>query len=480
MKDYTSLAEVQADLREKKISCEELVNHYISRIEGKKQLNAFLEVFEEDALARAKALDEKFASGKDLGELFGMVVAIKDNICFKGHKISASSKILGDFESIYSATVVERLLEADAIIIGRTNCDEFAMGSSNENSAFGPVLNPIDESRVPGGSSGGSAVAVKAGMCLAALGSDTGGSIRQPAGFCDVVGFKSTYGWVSRYGLIAYASSLDQIGPFTHTVEDAAAILRVICGRDEYDATSSSREFKVENPLKESGKKLKLAVIREIVEHNGLSAEVRQQTDAFIEKLKSEGHEIDLIDFPYLDYLIPTYYVLSTAEASSNLARFDGMRYGFRSEAAHDMEEVYVQSRTEGFGPEVKRRILLGTFVLSSGYYDAFYSKGQKTRRKVVDAVAEIFKTYDFILNPTSPEVPFKFGEKADDPVSMYLSDIYTVLANLTGCPAISLPLCKTAEGLPVGMQLMAARFEDAKLLSESAALMKGVESSVV
>lgn len=469
MKQYSRLSDIQEDLRSKAVSVQDLVNDYLDRISEQEHLNAFLEVFDEDARAAAKALDEKLQSGQEPGPLFGMVIAIKDNICYKGHKVSASSKLLGDFESIYSATVVERLEAADAIIIGRTNCDEFAMGSSNENSAFGPVKNPIDESLVPGGSSGGSAAAVKANLCLAALGSDTGGSIRQPASFCDVVGFKPTYGRVSRYGLIAYASSFDQIGPITHSIEDAEAIYRVIAGNDEMDATSSKKPLP-ESPDSEDSKKF--AMIRSIAEHEGLSPEVKAFSEQWVKDLESAGHSVELIDFPYLDYLIPTYYVLSTAEASSNLSRFDGMRYGFRHPEAHDMEEVYTMSRSEGFGHEVKNRIMTGTFVLSSGYYDAFYSKAQKVRRLLVDEVNRIFNEYDFIINPTAPELPFRFGAKSDDPVSMYLSDIYTVLANLTGTPAISLPLYRTESGLPAGMQLMGPRFSDEHLLSFASSLM--------
>ncbi len=472
MKNYTRLAEVQADLQSKSINCNELVQSYLNRIEDQKHLNAFIETFDESALDQARKIDEKISGGEKLGELFGLVIAIKDNICFKGHKIQASSQILNSFESIYSSTVVDRLVAADAIIIGRTNCDEFAMGSSNENSSLGTVLNPIDESRVPGGSSGGSSAAVKADLCMASLGSDTGGSIRQPASFCDVVGFKPSYGRVSRYGLIAYASSFDQIGPFTKSVEDSARILKVIAGHDQMDPTSSLVETENYSEITALDKPSKFALIREIYEHEGLDPEIKKYTDDWVAKLREKGHTIALIDFPYLDYLIPTYYVLTTAEASSNLSRYDGVRYGYRSSDANDMEEVYTQSRSEGFGKEVKNRIMLGTFVLSSGYYDAYYTKGQKVRRLVSDAVAEIFKSYDFIINPTTPEFPFKFGEKSSDPVRMYLSDIYTVLANLNGSPAISLPLYRNEEGLPAGMQIMANRFEEKKLLDCAASMM--------
>jgi len=468
-----TIREVQADLHAGKISCKELVTGYLHNIETQKHLNAFLEVFAEDATQRAAQLDKKLKNGETTGKLFGLVIAIKDNICYKGHKVSAGSKILEGFTSLYNSTVVERLLAEDAIIIGRTNCDEFAMGSSNENSAYGPVLNAADNSRVPGGSSGGSAVAVQAGLCQASLGSDTGGSIRQPAAFCGVVGLKPTYGRVSRYGLIAYASSFDQIGPFTHSVEDAALIMEVISGKDNYDSTSSSEKVAPYAGSLSYHKKARIAVLPSTLESPGLHKEVRGAVEDLIENLKNEGHSIGEIDFTLLDHLIATYYVLSTAEASSNLARFDGVHYGYRSPDAGEMETVYKKSRTEGFGKEVKNRIMLGTFVLSSGYYDAYYSRAQKVRRILTDKIRAIFKDYDFIIMPTSPTVAFKFGEKTDNPVEMYLADIYTVLANLTGIPAISLPLSEDAEGLPIGVQVLADKFREADLFAFSEKLMQ-------
>ena len=380
MKAYSSLSEIRSDLNNNTISCVELVRSYVSRIHDKRDLNIFLEVFENSALEKAKSIDEKIKS-KTAGKLAGMVIALKDNLCYKGHKVSASSKILDGFESLYNATVVERLLAEDAIIIGRCNCDEFAMGSSNENSAFGNVLNPLDTKSVPGGSSGGSAAAVAADLCLAALGTDTGGSIRQPASFCGVVGYKPTYGRVSRYGAIAYASSFDQIGPLTKNMGDAALIMEVMSGKDEYDSTASSKavpEFSKEINNKPST--LRIAYLKDCLESNGLDPEIKARITEIIAKLKAEGHTVEAVDFPYLDYLVPTYYVLTTAEASSNLARFDGINFGYRSKNATDLESTYKKSRSEGFGAEVKRRIMLGTFVLSSGYYDAYYSKGQKVR----------------------------------------------------------------------------------------------------
>jgi len=467
MNTHKSLSQIQKELQSGETSVEVIVKSYLTNIEEKKHLNAFLEVFAEEALECAKALDKKSEKGK----LFGLVIGIKDNICYKGHQVSAGSKILEGFESIYSSTVVERLLAEDAIIIGRLNCDEFAMGSSNENSAYGPVLNDMDNTLVPGGSSGGSAVAVQANLCHASLGSDTGGSIRQPAAFCGVVGLKPTYGRVSRHGLIAYASSFDQIGPFTNSIEDMALILEVIAGADDFDSTVSSKV--VPNYVAETfTEKAKIAILKHTVNHSGINAEVSKETQKIIESLKAKGHTVQEVDFDLMDHLIATYYVLSTAEASSNLARFDGVHYGFRSPNATDMESVYKRSRTEGFGKEVKNRIMLGTFVLSAGYYDAYYSRAQKVRRILQDQIRAIFKEYDFILMPTTPSVAFKLGEKTADPVEMYLADIFTVLANLIGIPAISLPLAKNAAGLPIGVQLMADKFEEGKLLAFSKVMM--------
>lgn len=468
-----TIKQVQEELKAGTTTCEGLVRGYLQKIEAAKHLNAFLEVFADEAVERGKELDKKSAEGKAHGKLFGCVIAIKDNICYKQHKVSAGSKILEGFTSLYNSTVVERLLAEDAIIIGRTNCDEFAMGSSNENSAYGNVLNAQDNSRVPGGSSGGSAVVVQANLCHASLGSDTGGSIRQPASFCGIVGLKPTYGRVSRYGLIAYASSFDQIGPFTHNVEDAALIMEVISGKDNYDSTSSSEKVPAYSSDLNFEKKVRIAVFPSTMNSDGLNAEVKSSVENILNDLKSEGHTVEEVGFDLLDHLIATYYVLTTAEASSNLARFDGVHYGYRSKNANEMDPVYKRSRTEGFGREVKNRIMLGTFVLSSGYYDAYYSRAQKVRRILTDKIRGIFKEYDFILMPTSPTVAFKFGEKTDNPVEMYLADIYTVLANLTGIPAISLPLAEDKNGLPIGVQLLADKFQETKLLAFSNKLMQ-------
>ncbi len=473
MKTYNSLSEVQSDLFSNKISCIELVQSYIKRIDTNKNLNIFLEVFEKSALEKAKSVDEKVKL-KTAGKLAGMVIALKDNLCYKEHKVSASSKILEGFESLYNATVIDRLLAEDAIIIGRCNCDEFAMGSSNENSAFGNVLNPLDTTRVPGGSSGGAAAAVAANLCIAALGTDTGGSIRQPASFCGVIGLKPTYGRVSRYGAIAYASSFDQIGPLTKTVDDTALIMEVMSGKDEYDSTASSVPIQTySKEVNKNSTKIRIAYLKDCLEKNGLDTEIKLRITEIISKLKAAGHIVEAVDFPYLDYLVPTYYVLTTAEASSNLARYDGINYGYRSKNATDLESTYKKSRTEGFGTEVKRRIMLGTFVLSAGYYDAYYSKGQRVRRLLQNKTNEILSNYDFIFLPTTPGTAFKFGQNSEDPIAMYLEDIFTVQANITGLPAISLPMGKHSNGLPFGLQLIGKSFAESELLSFSKYLME-------
>lgn len=474
-----TLKQVQGELKAGTTTCEKLVNSYLQLIDENKHLNAYLEVYSTEAQERARQLDEKLASGAATGKLFGCVIAIKDNICYKQHKVSAGSKILEGFTSLYNSTVVDRLLAEDAIIIGRTNCDEFAMGSSNENSAYGNVLNAQDNSRVPGGSSGGSAVVVQADLCHVSLGSDTGGSIRQPAAFCGLVGLKPTYGRVSRYGLIAYASSFDQIGPFSHNVEDSALLMEVISGKDNHDATSSSEPVPAYASQLGFDKKARIAVFPSTMNSEGLNSEVKGAVENLLSNLKEDGHTVEEVSFDLLEYLIPTYYVLTTAEASSNLARFDGVHYGFRSKNLDDangtdkMELVYRRSRTEGFGKEVKNRIMLGTFVLSSGYYDAYYSRAQKVRRILTEKIRGLFSNYDFILMPTSPTVAFKFGEKTDNPVEMYLADIYTVLANLTGIPAISLPLAEDKNKLPIGVQLLADKFQEGKLLAFSDKMMQ-------
>jgi aspartyl-tRNA(Asn)/glutamyl-tRNA(Gln) amidotransferase subunit A len=468
---YLSLAETRSAIADGSTTMEAVTRHYLKTIQEKSDLNAFLEVFEVDALKQSIAIDQKWKAG-NMGKLAGMVIGLKDNLCYKGHQVSASSKILEGFESLYSATVVQRLIDEDAVIIGRLNCDEFAMGSSNENSAFGPVKHPLDSSRVPGGSSGGSAAAVAAGLCLATLGSDTGGSIRQPASFCGIVGYKPTYGLVSRWGCIAYASSFDQVGPMTNNVEDCAIIMEVIAGPDEFDSTMYQKPAaSFSNELKADGK-YRIAYIRDYVENEGLDPEIRARLIEIIDQLKADGHTVTAVDFPFLDYVIPAYYVLTTAEASSNLSRYDGIHYGYRSKNATDLESTYKLSRSEGFGTEVKRRIMLGTFVLSSGYYDAYYSKAQKVRRILRDRTQSIFENNDFILLPSTPSTAFKLGERSADPIKMYLEDIYTVQANLCGVPAVSLPLGKHSNGLPFGVQLMANTNHDSQLMAFSSRLM--------
>ncbi|GAA3949853.1 Asp-tRNA(Asn)/Glu-tRNA(Gln) amidotransferase subunit GatA [Chitinophaga oryziterrae] len=442
-----------------------MVQLYLDRISKTKHLNAFLEVFEKEALEKAQALDTRVQKGEQLGMLGGVVVGIKDVICYKGHKISAASRMLEDFTSLYSATAVERLLAEDAIIIGNLNCDEFAMGSTNENSAHGPVLNALDTSRVPGGSSGGSAVAVQADLCMVSLGSDTGGSVRQPADFCGIVGLKPTYGRISRYGLIAYASSFDQIGIFGRNVADVAKVLQTIAGPDEYDSTVSTE--KVPDYQSLNNKSWKIAYLKDALMHPGLDAEMKEGYSLFLEELETAGNTVSAADFAYLDYVVPAYYVLTTAEASSNLSRFDGVKYGHRTPLKNlDLVDFYKKSRSEGFGMEVKRRILLGTFVLSAGYYDAYYTKAQQVRRLVVDKLSEILSQYDAIIMPTVPSTAFKIGEKTNDPIAMYLADIYTVLANLGGVPAISVPLSRHSNGMPYGVQIITKQFSEANLLS--------------
>lgn len=445
----------------------EITKSYLQNIAKNLHLNAFNEVYHDEALEQAKLVDAKLSSCS-AGRLAGMVIGIKDNLCYKNHKVSASSKILEGFESLFTATSVQRLIDEDAIIIGRLNCDEFAMGSANENTIYGTVKNPLDNTKVAGGSSGGSAAAVSAGLCLAALGSDTGGSIRQPAAFCGIVGIKPTYSRVSRYGLIAYASSFDQIGPLTNNVSDAALILEVIAGKDNFDSTVSKKDVDDYSIVKFDNKPKKIAYISECLNHKGLDVEVKEFIKNKIDKLKNEGHVVEPISFPYLDLLVPTYYVLTTAEASSNLARYDGVHYGYRSENITDLESAYINSRTEGFGEEVKRRIMLGTFVLSAGYHEAYFTKAQKIRRLIKDKTNAMFEEYDFVISPTTPHTPFEIGMKQTDPTVMYLEDIFTVQANLAGNPAISLPLANHSNGMPIGLHLMADNFKEADLFAFS------------
>lgn len=465
MFSFTSIQDYHAQLLAGSYSCQEAVHFYLQQIQARPSLNAYVRVYADEALERARQLDAARANNKSLGKLHGVVIAIKDVICYKDHPVSAASRILQNFTSIYSATVVERLLAEEAIIIGHVNCDEFAMGSTNELSAYGKVLNPLDETRVPGGSSGGSAAAVAAALCMVSLGSDTGGSVRQPADFCGIVGLKPTYGRVSRYGLLAYASSFDQVGIIGNTVPDVAKVLEVIAGPDNLDATASEEPVPAYAPAPVN-KPYRIAYFNDAINHPGLNAEIKSTFLSFFDKLKADGHEVKGIDFEYLDYIIPAYYILTTAEASSNLARYDGVKYGSRLEAVEtDLTGFYKKNRSAGFGAEVKRRILLGTFVLSAGYYDAYFAKAQSVRKKILERTLLIFNEFDAVILPVSPDIAYKTGEKSQDPISMYLADIYTVYANLTGIPAISIPLFRHSTGMPYGPQIMTNRFQELYLL---------------
>ena len=469
MFSFSSIAAYQAALIQNSTSCVTAVKHYLQQIEENKRLNAFTAVYAEEALSKAAQLDKKRKNGETVKGLHGVIIAIKDVLCYKDHKITASSKILEGFTSLYSATAVQRLLDEDAIIIGACNCDEFAMGSTNENSVYGNVLNALDETKVPGGSSGGSAVAVQAGLAMAALGSDTGGSVRQPADFCGIIGFKPTYGTISRYGLIAYASSFDQVGIFGNSVDDIALLLQTMNGADDYDSTAIPGKLPLISLAADSQKKYRIAYFKEALYHPSLDKEISNSILAVLNKLKSDGHQVTAVDFDLLDYVVPAYYVLTTAEASSNLSRYDGIRFGYRTASAtKDLTDFYKHTRSEGFGKEVQRRIMLGTFVLSAGYYDAYYSKALQVRRLLTTKTIDLFSEFDALILPTSPVTAFPIGDKTDDPVAIYLADIYTVFANLTGVPGIALPLFKHSNGMPFGLQVMTNKKDDVTLLQIS------------
>lgn len=452
-----NIEEIVKKIKAQELTSEEVVNSYIEEIEKTEPtVNAFLTLTCNEALAKAREIDDKIKKGEVLGKLAGIPIAIKDNICTEGLKTTCASKMLGDFVPPYDATVVKKLLVEDAIIIGKTNMDEFAMGSSTENSAFKKTLNPKDITRVPGGSSGGSAAAVSGKMCPVSLGSDTGGSIRQPAAFCGVVGLKPTYGLVSRFGLIAFGSSLDQIGPFSNTVEDSAYMLNIIAGTDELDSTSIRELKKIDYTasIKDGVNKMKIGVPEEFF-GEGLDEEIKDSVKKSLEVLKELGAEVETFSLPIIKDGLAAYYIMSSAEASTNLARYDGIRYGYKTPNYTNLEELMENSRTEGFGPEVKRRIMIGTYALSSGYYDAYYNKADKFRAKLRHDFKETFKKYDLIVGPVSPVLPFKIGEKNSDPLAMYLADIYTINVNLAGNPAISIPCGVSKDGLPIGIQLM-------------------------
>jgi aspartyl-tRNA(Asn)/glutamyl-tRNA(Gln) amidotransferase subunit A len=488
---FSSIHEYQEGLQNGSFSCRDAVSHYLGRIQRLGHLNAFVHVYGKEALQIADRLDNERNAGKKSGKLHGVVIGIKDVICYKNHPVTAGSIILQGFQSLYSATAVEKLAGEGAILIGHLNCDEFAMGSSNENSSYGRVRNALDPDKVPGGSSGGSAVAVQASLCMISLGSDTGGSVRQPADFCGVIGLKPTYGRVSRCGLIAYASSFDQIGIFGRNIRDIALVLEVISGFDSRDATSSrqvvpqyAESLRIEtqgltpNSQQSTGNGQRIAVLREALDHPSLDPEVRVKLREFFGDLRLKGHRVEEISFDLLDYIVPAYYILTTAEASSNLSRFDGVRYGHRTKDQNaGFPEFYQETRSEGFGKEVKRRILLGTFVLSAGYYDAYFSKAQKVRKILTERTKLIFNEYDIILSPTVPTTAFKSGEKSSDPVAMYLADLYTVYANLVGIPGISLPLFTHTNGMPFGVQAMTNQFRELSLLRFSNELMQQYKS---
>lgn len=468
MFSFSTIEQYQEDLYTSRTTCIEAVRHFLSRIEQQPSLNAFVEVFADEALARAAALD----AAPRQGRLHGVVVGIKDNICYKDHQVSAASGILQNFTSIYSATAVERLLAEGAIIIGRQNCDEFGMGSTNENSVYGPVKNLNNPAHVAGGSSGGSAAAVKAGLCMVSLGSDTGGSVRLPADFCGVVGLKPTYGRVSRYGLIAYASSFDVIGVLATNVTDAFQVVNVIAGPDNFDSTALQNEWDfTETPAE---KTYRIGYFPEWIDHPAIDPEISTAIKEKLVALKALGHTVEPVAFPLTDFIVPTYYVLTTAEASSNLSRYDGVRYGpLLAPPTQNLAEFYSQQRSKGFGSEVKRRIMLGTFVLSTGYFDAYYTKAQQVRQLLRRQTELIFNDFDFIVSPNAPTTAYKIGQQNSDKLAMYMGDIFTVFANLSGLPAISLPLFKHSSNLPFGLQVLSSPQNEVRLQRFSHQLMQ-------
>ena len=461
-----TVSEIARKIKEKEITIKEVLDSVYNRIENvEEKVSAYVTLTKEQAYNRATKLQERLDNGEDIGIMGGVPIAIKDNICTNGIKTTCSSKMLENFVPFYDATVIEKLENAGAIIIGKTNMDEFAMGSSTENSAIKKTKNPWDLERVPGGSSGGSAAAVACDIAPCALGTDTGGSIRQPASFCNVVGLKPTYGLVSRYGIVAYASSLDQVGPLTKSVEDAAILLNVIAGKDEKDTTSADIPKKdYLKSIKDDIKSKRIGVPIEFIS-DGINEDVKKAYEENLNTLKELGAEIIEIKLDYAKYSLPTYYIIATAEASSNLGRYDGIRYGHRAKDFSSLDELYVKSRTEGFGDELKRRIMLGTYVLSSGYYDAYYKRGQKVRTLIIDDFKKAFEKCDVIAIPTTPNTSFKFGEKTSNPLEMYLEDIYTVPVNIAGLPGISVPGGFDKNGMPIGMQFISKAFDEENLL---------------
>lgn len=473
MKEYVTLTELQYDLQQGNISCRDVVNHHLGQIQKNAHLNAFLSVYDQEAIQQADLIDKKIQTGK-AGKLAGLVVGMKDVLSHRHHPLQAASSILTGYRATFNATVIQRLLDEDAIIIGRQNCDEFGMGSSNENSAFGPVLNHQDTSRVSGGSSGGSAVAIQADMCRISLGSDTGGSVRQPAAFCGVIGVKPTYSRISRHGLIAYASSFDCVGILGKSLDDITLVLQIIAGRDAHDSTVSVKPVPDYTKLLQEGndKKYRIAYYKEIFEGNAVQEDIRSVFEQKINELIKAGHIVQELSFPLLHAALPAYYILVMAEASANLARYDGIRYGQRSEEATSLNDAYSKTRTQGFGHEVKRRILIGNFVLSSDYQDAYYTKAQRVRRLIRTRTKACFENFDFIITPTTPTTAFRVGENIKDPMQMYVGDLFSVQANVAGIPAISIPCGTDKDNMPIGLQIMADDFEEGKLFQFSKILM--------
>jgi aspartyl-tRNA(Asn)/glutamyl-tRNA(Gln) amidotransferase subunit A len=460
------LKQVRRSILDGETTCRDLVGETLERIKSNDTFNIFLNVFESDSKDRANAVDEKIGSGLEL-PLAGCIMGVKDILCMEGKKVTCGSHILEHYVSSYSATVIEKLENAGAVIVGKLNMDEFAMGSSNENSYFGPVKNPVDPERVPGGSSGGSAAAVAADLVPVTLGTDTGGSIRQPAAFCGVVGLKPTYGRVSRFGMVAFASSLDQIGPLGKNVDDISEILKVIAGHDHRDSTSVDTpvpDYPKELENLDSISDLRIGVPRDYF-GEGLDPEINDAVTQRIEKLKSRGVSVGDVALPHSSYSVAAYYIIANAEASSNLARYDGARYGFRNKDTAILKDMYLKSRSNGFGDEVKRRIILGTYVLSAGYYDAYYRKAQKVRRLIYQDFNKVFRDFDVLITPTAPTPPYKIGEKINNPLEMYLGDIYTIPVNLAGLPGLVVPCGKTASGLPIGLQIIGKHFDEVTIM---------------
>jgi len=459
-----TITEIKELLKENKTTCCELVENYLSKIKAGEKYNCFVTVFEDKARKKAEEIDKKIKDDH-AGELAGVIIGIKDVICIKGERTTCGSRMLENYYPPFNATAVEKLEKEDVIIIGKTNMDEFAMGSTTESSYFGPTLNPNDITRIPGGSSGGSAAAVAADLVPVSLGSDTGGSIRQPASLCGVVGLKPTYGRVSRFGLVAYASSLDQIGPITNNVKDTAILIKIIAGKDPKDSTSVNVEVPdYPNLLNKDISGLKVGIPKEYC-GEGLEPEIKERLEVLASHLKEHGIIVEDVSLPHSKYSIATYYIIATAEASSNLSRYDGVKYGFREENVGDLNELFTKSRTKGFGAEVKRRIMLGTYVLSAGYYDAYYNKARKFRRLIKEDFDRAFEKFDCLITPVSPTTAYKLGEKIDDPLQMYLSDIYTISINLAGIPGLAIPFGKSSEGLPIGFQILGKHFSEDTIL---------------